>query len=268
MSRVQLQGLFKNTALASSAIVEQVKTLAGLDVTALIRRGTGHCWHHRHRKAVHHSGEGVASRHRAGHYFGGGKAAFQDGIDMVTSHGEANHQAIQIPVHKVKIARFINKDLKDWSTAFTTQVSPFILTGTSRRGSTNCHEWWFPPGQGLAPILTLVGWSTPTFTKNRSHLVTKEGVRSNVRTRTKKLLSFRASVGPSGKDACSSEREIHASTATTRPTNSKNRRKAEEAPVAAHTRNPRLVFARYRSIPRRETRQERKRWKRCRNVQE
>ena len=36
---------------------------------------------------------------------------------MVTSHGEANHQAIQLPVHKKRITRFVNKDLEDWPTA-------------------------------------------------------------------------------------------------------------------------------------------------------
>ena len=72
LSRVQLQGVFKNTALTSSVVVEQVNPLAGHEVTAFMPRGEepGHCWHHQHRKAVRHSGEGVASRHRAGRYFG------------------------------------------------------------------------------------------------------------------------------------------------------------------------------------------------------
>ena len=39
MSRVQLQGVFKNTALVSSAVMEQANALAGLDVTAFIPRG-------------------------------------------------------------------------------------------------------------------------------------------------------------------------------------------------------------------------------------
>ena len=39
LSRVQLQGAFKNTALASSAEAEQINALAGLDVTAYIPRG-------------------------------------------------------------------------------------------------------------------------------------------------------------------------------------------------------------------------------------
>ena len=39
LSRVQLQGVFKNTALASSAEAEQVNALAGLDVTAFVPRG-------------------------------------------------------------------------------------------------------------------------------------------------------------------------------------------------------------------------------------
>ena len=47
-------------------------------------------------------------------------------------------------------------------------------------------------------MLTLMGWSTSTFTRNRSHLVKKEGVRSSVRARMKTPLSFGASVGPPG----------------------------------------------------------------------
>ena len=85
----------------------------------------------------------------------------------------------------------------------------------------------------------------------------KEGVRSNVRAGMKN--SFRASVGPPGGDAGSpggdagsSEMEIRANTATIRPTNSGNRRKAEEAPARPHLRNLRLVFARYRALPRRD----------------
>ena len=43
-----------------------------------------------------------------------------------------------------------------------------------------------------------MGWITSIFTRNRSHLVKKEGVRSNVRARMKTPLSFRASAGASG----------------------------------------------------------------------
>ena len=39
LSRVQLQEVFKNTALTSSAVVEQVNPLAGHDVTAFIPCG-------------------------------------------------------------------------------------------------------------------------------------------------------------------------------------------------------------------------------------
>ena len=53
---------------------------------------------------------------------------------MVTSHREANYQAIKMPVHKVRIARFINKDVKEWSTT----VYDAALTAQS-----NWHE---PPG--------------------------------------------------------------------------------------------------------------------------
>ena len=38
LSRVQLRGVFKNTALAFAAVVEQVNALAGRDVTAFILR--------------------------------------------------------------------------------------------------------------------------------------------------------------------------------------------------------------------------------------
>ena len=130
------------------------------------------------------------------------------------------------------------------------------LTGTSLRGSTNCQERWFPPGQRLAPMSTLVGWSASTFTRNRSHLAQKEGVRSNVRAGIKTPLRFRASVGPRGGDAGSSEMEIRAITATIPPTNSGNRRNAEEAPVGPHKKNPKLVFARYGALSRRRRRRE------------
>ena len=63
-------------------------------------------------------------------------------------------------------------------------------------------------------------------------------------------VSFRASVGPPGGYAGSSDSEIRASTATIRPRNPGNGRKAEEAPVGPHTRNPTLVFARHRAFPR------------------
>ena len=39
LSRVHLQGVFKNTALAFSAVVEQVNLLAGHDVIAFMPRG-------------------------------------------------------------------------------------------------------------------------------------------------------------------------------------------------------------------------------------
>ena len=64
----------------------------------------------------------------------------------------------------------------------------------------------------------------------------KEGVRSHLRAGMKTSLSFRASVRPLGGDACSSEREVRESTATTQPTISGNKGKAEEAPVEPHTR--------------------------------
>ena len=171
LSRVQLQGVFQNTALVSSAVVEEVNALAGHDVTAFMPRGAE---------------PGTAGTTDIEKQFAtlarvlllgigrditsvGGKArveklrtAFQDGVDMVTSHGEANHQAIQMPVHKVRIALFINKDPEDWWTA----VHDAALSAKSNWHEPNCQERWFPPGQRLAPILTLVGWSTSTFTSS------------------------------------------------------------------------------------------------------
>ena len=46
-------------------------------------------------------------------------------------------------------------------------------------------------GKILPPIMTLVGWSTSTFTRNRPHLVKKKAVRSNVRSRFKTPPRFR-----------------------------------------------------------------------------
>ena len=123
LSRAQLQGVFKNTALA--AVVERVDALAGLDVTTFIPRGaepgTAGTIVIEKQVAVlakvlppvigrDITSVGVKARVEKL------RAAFQDGVDMVTSHGEANHQAIQMLVHKMRIARF-NKDLEDWSTA-------------------------------------------------------------------------------------------------------------------------------------------------------
>ena len=100
LSRVQLQGAFKNTALASSAVVEQINALAGHDVTACMpggaEPGTAGTIDIEKQFAILAKmlllviGRDITSV--------GGKArvelraAFQDGVDMVTSHGEANHQ--------------------------------------------------------------------------------------------------------------------------------------------------------------------------------
>ena len=101
LSRVQLQGVFKNNPLASSAVVEQVNPLAGHDVTAFMPRGaepgTAGTINIENQFAILTKvlllviGRDIT--------FGGGKgavelrAAFQDGVDMVISHGEVNHQA-------------------------------------------------------------------------------------------------------------------------------------------------------------------------------
>ena len=63
-------------------------------------------------------------------------------------------------------------------------------------------------GNILAPILTLVGWSTSTFTRNRSHLVKTEAVRSNVRSRFKTPPRFR-SFGWASQEGCRFEQKIN-----------------------------------------------------------
>ena len=45
------------------------------------------------------------------------RAAFAEEVEIVASHVEVNHQAIQVPVKKARIARFINTDIEGWSTA-------------------------------------------------------------------------------------------------------------------------------------------------------
>ena len=44
------------------------------------------------------------------------RAGCQDGVDRATPHGECS-QATEMQVYKARIARFINKDIEDWSTA-------------------------------------------------------------------------------------------------------------------------------------------------------
>ena len=118
LSRVPLQGVFKNTALASPAVVEQLNARAGLDVTAFMPRGTepstaGTIAVEKQfailvkvlilvigRDVISVRGKARVEKLRA---------AFEDDVEMVTSHGEANHQAIQLPVHKKRTARFIKQ---------------------------------------------------------------------------------------------------------------------------------------------------------------
>ena len=152
LARVQLQGVFTNTALVSFAVVEQVNPLAGHDVTAFMPRGAepgtaGSIDIEKQFPIVAKVlllviGRDITSA--------GGKArveklrvAFQDSVDMVTSHGEANHQEITMPVQHVRIARFIKKDLEDWSTA----VHDAAFSAKSNWHEPNCQERWFPPGQ-------------------------------------------------------------------------------------------------------------------------
>ena len=111
-----------------------------------------------------------------------------------------------MPVHKVRIARFINKDPEDWST---------VVHDAALSTKSNWHE---PPG-----IYELPGAVVPTWAKigvysdagGLEHVdIHKEpvaprakgGRASNVRARMKTPLSFRASVGPPG-EGCWFERK-------------------------------------------------------------
>ena len=118
------------------------------------------------------------------------RAVFRDDVDMVKSHGEVNHQAIKVSVHKARTARFIHEYREDWSTAVhdaTLSAKPnwHELPGIDELPGAVVPTW-----AKIFATLTLVGWSTSTFTRNRSHLVKKEGVRSNVRAGMKTPLSL------------------------------------------------------------------------------
>lgn len=98
-----MQGGFRNTVLASSAVVKQLNALPGLDVTALMLRGveTGTAGPIDIRTRVAFPaqvlflviGRDIVS---VGVYYILEKlrATLQDGVGMVTSHGEASHQSI------------------------------------------------------------------------------------------------------------------------------------------------------------------------------
>ena len=119
LSRVQLQRVFKNTALASSAVVEQVNALAGLDVTAFIPRGaepgTAGTIDIEKKVAILAKvlllviGRDITSV--------GGKArveklraAFQDGVDMVTlSDSNAGPQGGDSPLHQQKSQGLVDR---------------------------------------------------------------------------------------------------------------------------------------------------------------
>ena len=107
LSRVQLQGVFKNIALASSAVMEQINSLAGHDVTAFMPRGAepGTAGTIAIEKqfailakvlllVIGRDITSVGGKARVELRTAFLRAAFQDGVDMVTSYGEANHQAI------------------------------------------------------------------------------------------------------------------------------------------------------------------------------
>ena len=118
--------VFENTALAFSAVVEQVNPLAGFDVTVFIPGGaeSGPAGTIDIEKqfailpkvllpVIGRDIASVGENARVENI----RAALQDSVDQVISHGEANHQAIQKPVHKVRVARCNNQHSEDSSTA-------------------------------------------------------------------------------------------------------------------------------------------------------
>ena len=126
LSRVQLQRVFKNAVLASAPGVDQVDALAGRDVTALIPRGaeSGTADTIDIEKQLAILAKVLLLVIGRDINLVGGKArveklraTFQDGVDMVTSHGEANHQAIKnsspqgedSPLHQERYQRLVNR---------------------------------------------------------------------------------------------------------------------------------------------------------------
>ena len=156
-SRVQLRRVFRNSALALSAVVEQLNPLGRLDVNAFIPRGaeagTAGTIDIEEQVAILAKvsviviGRDTTSLGRISRVEKL-RAEYQDIVYMVTSYGETNHQAIQLPVYKASKARFINNDLEDWSTT----VYDAALSAKS-----NWHE---PPGIDEMP-----GAMAPTWAK-------------------------------------------------------------------------------------------------------
>ena len=106
--------------------MEQLNTVAGLDITAFMPRGaepgTASTMGIEEQVAILAKGllvvigRGITSLARKARVEKL-PAAFQDTVDMVTSHGEANHQAIEMSTHKARVALFINKGIEDCSIA-------------------------------------------------------------------------------------------------------------------------------------------------------
>ena len=151
LSRVQLQRVFKNTALALSAVVEQLNLLAGLDATPFIPRGAeaGTAGTIDIAKLVAILakvlvlviGRDTTSLGRKARVEKL-RAEFQDGVYMVTSHGETNLQVIQLPVYKARKAPLSRTISRIARPRFATRLYRLSLTtGTSHLGSTKCQEW-------------------------------------------------------------------------------------------------------------------------------
>lgn len=177
VSRVQLQGVFNNTVLASSAVVEQLNSAVGLNATAFMPRGAESTT-----TSTMDTGKQFAFLAKVSLLVIGGdiprwgdkalveklRAAFQHGVNMGTSHGQIKHQAIRMSVHKMRIDCFISVVIEDLSTVVTTTLS--ATSYWHEPLGTNFQEGCSLPWRRLAPVLTLVGLRTSISTRSRSHL--------------------------------------------------------------------------------------------------
>lgn len=162
LSRLQLQGVFGEDALATTAVTEQTHSLAGFDVLSFMPRGAdpegaGSLDIHQQfgvlaKVILLVVGSGITSAAgiaRVAEL----RTAFDRGVDLVAKHVEAQHEAIRMREHKERIARFINKDLEDWSNA--------VHNGAFSANS----QWHEPPG-----IDDLSAVVVPTWAKIRAFI--------------------------------------------------------------------------------------------------
>ena len=187
--------------------MEHLNSLAGLDVTDFVPGGveldtTGTVdvekllqqplWRRRFLRIIEHCITSVGGKARVDKI----RVALGEGVDMVAEHGEASHQAIEVPVHNVRIARFINEDLKGWSTTVHDAALSARLVWHEPPGIGELPRGAIPLGRRFAPTSTRAGWNTSTYTRARWQSGTKAVVLANVCIWMGTLLNNRVLVGP------------------------------------------------------------------------